>query len=171
MDHVTAGTTPDGALLRALRGIAATMLRGSQPADQDDAAASAALHLVSNWSRVLAADRPAAYAATCARNAMRDLGRAARRCRRRPAVDDEVVPAAGRCPIGWWPQELGLMVEDAHVAIQREHAAQPGAEVAEAAACITALLSGAGMHDPATDTLRRRRDRALHRLSRLLDQP
>ena len=172
-----AGPVPGGAITRdmveAARHGASRALRAGSAEDAEDAAASALAKLAALGRVPGGIGRPAAFAAACGRNAAID-GR--RRARRDRALRVRLTAApralstreAMGLPPGWHPQEVRPQARDALAAARRVLRRSPSPSLRSAAAALALLLCGAPLPDHGGDADRRRFDRGVARLARLM---
>jgi DNA-directed RNA polymerase specialized sigma24 family protein len=170
----SAGDDDARALLAAARAGARRAIRGADPADVEDAAATAVLRIVGRGSRILTVQRPAAYAAACGRTTAIDAARAhvsraklAHELATVIAFDD---PASGsvELPFGWTPQEALLQADSVRIHLKTAVARAPSAELQAVTQALDQFLAGRCGPSPSTDTTRRCLDRGIARLARLV---
>ena len=172
-----AGPALGGAITRdmveAARHGASRALRSDGARDIEDAAADALARLAALGGLPKQIERPAAFAAACGRNAAID-GR--RRALRDRALRVRLTAApralstreAMGLPPGWHPQEVRPQARDALAAARRVLRRSPSPSLRSAAKALALLLGGAPPPDHGGDADRRRFDRGVARLARLM---
>ncbi len=172
-----AGPGPGGALSRdiveAARRGAARVLRSGGACDVEDAAADALARLAAPGGLPEQIGRPVAFAAACGRNAAIDGRRRALRdhaLRTRLASASRALSTreAMGLPPGWHPQEVRPQARDALAAACRVLRRSPSPSLRSAAKALALLLGGAPLPDHGGDADRRRFDRGVARLARLM---
>ncbi|GAA0598212.1 hypothetical protein GCM10009416_40510 [Craurococcus roseus] len=159
-------------MVEAARHGASRALRSDGACDIEDAAADALARLAALGGLPKRIERPAAFAAACGRNAAID-GR--RRALRDRALRVRLTAApralstreAMGLPPGWHPQEVRPQARDA-LAARRMLRRSPSPSLRSAAKALALLLGGAPLPDHGGDADRRRFDRGVARLARLM---
>jgi hypothetical protein len=163
-------------LLAAVRAGVRRALRNVPGADADEAVGAAVARIVARRASAptTTAARPDAYAAACGRHAALDALRAnaARRsalARLAAAAAHDASPGAlFDMPFGWaWP-EVAAQARSAQALVRAELRRSPSRELCAVALALGHLLAGRLPPTPAGDAERRRLDRGIARLARLM---